>query len=123
VQSIQGNLSAALDSYKASLALRERLAESDPTNTEWQRNVSIAQESIGDVLREQGNLAAALSSYEAPTPSQTASSRPILTMPSGSAISLRRTKRSAASIAPWAIRVRLWRPIRSAGYYQASCGG
>ena len=61
----QGNLAAALDSYKAAQAIRERLAAIDPGNTGWQSNLSISQERIGDVLRAQGNLAAALDNYKA----------------------------------------------------------
>ncbi|HUV04759.1 MAG TPA: tetratricopeptide repeat protein [Armatimonadota bacterium] len=59
----QGDLGAALESYRASLAIRERLAASDPGNASLQRDLSISQEKIGDVLRAQGDLGAALESY------------------------------------------------------------
>ena len=61
----QGNLPAALESYRASLAIADRLARVDPGNAVWQHDVSVAQEKIGDVLMEQGNLPAALESYRA----------------------------------------------------------
>ena len=61
----QGNLTAALESYQASLAIRERLARADPGNAGWQRDLSVSHEKIGDVLRAQGNLTAALESYQA----------------------------------------------------------
>jgi hypothetical protein len=34
----QGNLPAALESYRASLAVRERLDKADPGNAGWQIN-------------------------------------------------------------------------------------
>ena len=61
----QGNLTAALDAYNASLAIRERLAEADPGNAGWQRDLSVSHDRIGDVLRAQGNLTAALDAYNA----------------------------------------------------------
>jgi len=61
----QGNLPAALDSYKASLAIRDRLAKADPGNAGWQRALFVSHNKIGDVLRAQGNLPAALDSYKA----------------------------------------------------------
>ena len=52
----QGNLGDALDSFRQSMAVRQRLVVSDPSNAGWQRDLSDSQESIGDVLRQQGNL-------------------------------------------------------------------
>jgi tetratricopeptide (TPR) repeat protein/8-oxo-dGTP pyrophosphatase MutT (NUDIX family) len=43
----------------------QRLASSHPGNAGWQRDVSVSQENIGDVLRAQGDLTSALSSYRA----------------------------------------------------------
>ena len=40
MQSAQGDLAAALTSYQASLAIRERLAKADPGNAGWQRDVA-----------------------------------------------------------------------------------
>ena len=61
----QGNLPAALDSYRASLRIAERLAQADPGNAGWQRDVSVSHNKIGEVLVAQGNLPAALDSYRA----------------------------------------------------------
>ncbi len=61
----QGNLAQALESYRASLAIFERLAGADPGNAGWQRDLSVSHDKIGDVLVAQGNLAQALESYRA----------------------------------------------------------
>ena len=37
----QGNLPEALKSYRDSLAIAERLAQSDPGNAGWQRDLSV----------------------------------------------------------------------------------
>ena len=65
VQQDQGDLRAALGSYRASLAIWERLAAADPGNAGWQRDLSVSHNNIGDVQRGQGDLAAALGSYRA----------------------------------------------------------
>ena len=44
--------------------IRERLRRVDPTNTEWQRDLAIGYDRVGDVLREQGDLAGALALQE-----------------------------------------------------------
>ena len=36
-------------SYRAALAIRERLAGADPGNAEWQRDLSVSHDKIGDV--------------------------------------------------------------------------
>jgi tetratricopeptide (TPR) repeat protein len=59
----RGDLAAAFKSYSEGLAIAERLAKSDPGNTEWQRNLSVCFNRIGEVQMNQGNLAAALRSY------------------------------------------------------------
>jgi len=51
VQRAQGDLATALTSYRASLAIRERLAKADPGNAGWQRDLSVSHERIGDVQR------------------------------------------------------------------------
>ena len=63
-QVAQGDLAAALTSYQTALAIRDRLAEADPGNAEWQHDLSLSHERIGDVRRAQGDLAAALTSYQ-----------------------------------------------------------
>ena len=41
VRMSQGDLTAALENYRAAMAIRERLAASDPDNAGWQRDLSI----------------------------------------------------------------------------------
>ena len=47
----QGDLTGALEAYRASLAIRQRLAAQDPANAGWQRDLSISQEKVANVLR------------------------------------------------------------------------
>ena len=49
----------------AALAIGERLADADPGNAGWQRDLSVSHDKIGDVLMAQGNLAAALTAIKA----------------------------------------------------------
>ena len=65
MQVAQGDLPAALTSYRASLAIAERLAKADPGNAGWQRDLSVSHDRIGDVQVAQGDLSAALTSYRA----------------------------------------------------------
>jgi tetratricopeptide (TPR) repeat protein len=64
VQSAQGDLPSALSSYKQGLEIAQKLAARDPANTEWQRDLSVSYDRIGDVQRAQGDLPSALSSYK-----------------------------------------------------------
>jgi tetratricopeptide (TPR) repeat protein len=56
----QGKLDEALQAYRASLAIRERVAAADANNNQWQRDVSVSNNRIGDVLVAQGRLDEAL---------------------------------------------------------------
>jgi tetratricopeptide (TPR) repeat protein len=58
-----GNLAEALQSFRDSLAIRERLAQADPGNAGWQRDLSVSYNKIGNVLVAQGNLPEALKSF------------------------------------------------------------
>ena len=58
-----GALQAALSNFLASLAIAERLAAADPGNADWQRDLSVSHNRIGDVQSAQGDLGAALSSF------------------------------------------------------------
>jgi tetratricopeptide (TPR) repeat protein len=60
-----GNPQAALDAYRTSLATVERLAAADPNNAQWQRDLSVLHNRIGDMLAAQGNRPAALEAYRA----------------------------------------------------------
>jgi len=59
----RGNLPDALKSYRDSLAIADRLAQADPGNAGWQRDLSVSYNKIGAVLVAQGNLLEALKSY------------------------------------------------------------
>src|SRR5439155_13124522 len=65
LQQAQGDLSGALKSHRASLAIREKLAKQDPGNAGWQRDLAIAHFGVGIVLQKQGKLPEALQEYEA----------------------------------------------------------
>ncbi|AEJ03239.1 tetratricopeptide TPR_2 [Nitrosomonas sp. Is79A3] len=65
IQTVQGDLTAALKSFQNSLAIAERLAQSDPGNAGWQRDLSISYSKIGGIQTAQGDLPAALKSYQA----------------------------------------------------------
>src|SRR5262245_6203076 len=43
----------------------QRLAAQDPGNAEWQRDLSVSRDKVGDVLVAQGNGAGALAAYRA----------------------------------------------------------
>jgi len=47
----------------AGLNIAERLAAFDPSNTQWQRDLSISYSKIGDVMTKQGKLDEALKAY------------------------------------------------------------
>ena len=47
------------------MAIRQKLAQADAANTEWQRDLSVSHDRIGDVKPAQGDLQAALDAYTA----------------------------------------------------------
>jgi len=51
---IEVDLSGAEEAYRASLAIRERLAAADPTNTEWQRDLSVSHYRLAHVANAAG---------------------------------------------------------------------
>ena len=59
----QGNLEEAVKAYGESLAIRKWLAEGDPTNTGWQRDLSVSYERLGDLSVAQGQLEEAAKAY------------------------------------------------------------
>ncbi|HRJ69965.1 MAG TPA: hypothetical protein PK812_10175, partial [Beijerinckiaceae bacterium] len=63
VRVAKGDLAGALESYTASLAIRQTLADADRTNSGWQRDLSVSHKKIGDVRVAKGDLAGALESY------------------------------------------------------------
>ena len=60
MQAAQGDLAAALTSFRNSLAITEHLAQSDPDNAEWQRDLAALYSEFADVYRQSGDTAAAL---------------------------------------------------------------
>jgi tetratricopeptide (TPR) repeat protein len=50
----QGNLTEALQSYRAALEIGERLAKTDPSNADWQHGLALSLGRIGRVLARQG---------------------------------------------------------------------
>jgi tetratricopeptide (TPR) repeat protein len=60
-----GDLAGALESYRASHIVFEKLVAKDPANALWQRDLSLSYNKIGDVLSAQGDFAGALTSYRA----------------------------------------------------------
>jgi Flp pilus assembly protein TadD len=65
VRRARGDLGGALSAYEACHGILKRLAAGDPSNTEWQRDLSVSHERIGDVRVACGELGGALSAYEA----------------------------------------------------------
>jgi tetratricopeptide (TPR) repeat protein len=57
-------LTLHLKSYSDSLAIAERLAKADPGNADWQSDLSVGYEKVGNVQVAQGDLKAALKSYQ-----------------------------------------------------------
>ncbi len=64
----QGDLSGALESYRASMAIAERLAKADPNNAGWQRDLSVSYEKVGDLEERRGDIVAAVAAYERSLP-------------------------------------------------------
>ena len=58
-----GDVDEALKAYRDALAIRERLAATDPSDTRWQRNLAFSYNEVGDVLETQGKLDEALKAY------------------------------------------------------------
>ena len=65
MQAARGNLAAALANYQTALAIKERLANADPGNGVWQRELAVSHSKISNVQVAQGDLAAALTSGQA----------------------------------------------------------
>ena len=55
-----GNLDAAREAHEKSLAIAKRLAEADPSNSGWQRDLSVSYMKIGDAMAKQTQRAEAL---------------------------------------------------------------
>jgi hypothetical protein len=55
----QGRLVEAQAAFEQYLMISRRLAEQDPSNAGWQRDLAVVQSRVGDVLEAQGRLEAA----------------------------------------------------------------
>jgi hypothetical protein len=60
VQVVQGDLAAALNSYREDLAIADRLAKSDPGNAGWQRDLAVSYGNLARVFRKAGEKKNAL---------------------------------------------------------------
>ena len=58
-----GDGKAALENYRRALAIREKLAAGHPERPDWQRDVSVSWNKIGNVLKDGGDGKAALENY------------------------------------------------------------
>ena len=61
----RGNLDTAVAEYNLARSIAEHLAQADPGNAGWQRDLSVSHTKLGDVLVAQGNLTEALTAYRA----------------------------------------------------------
>jgi hypothetical protein len=59
-----GDRAGALEAYEESLAIRRKLAASDPGNTGWQSDLGVGLARVGDVRLAAGDRMGALSAYE-----------------------------------------------------------
>ena len=60
----QGQLKAAQAAFEEYLAISRRLAEQDPSNAGWQRELAVAHSRVGGCLEAQGRLEAAQAAFE-----------------------------------------------------------
>jgi hypothetical protein len=60
---VRGSLANAERDYRHAQRLAQRLAARDPANTQWQRDLSVSHDRIGDVLVAQGDGPGALAAY------------------------------------------------------------
>ena len=64
MQVAQGDLAGALKSYRDSLMIRDRLAQSDPGNAGWRRDFAVSTGRVALALRKMGNDAEALAAFQ-----------------------------------------------------------
>ncbi len=65
IRQAEGNLNAASDAYRDSIAFAEQAVARDPTNGEWQIGLANARFYAGEALRVQGDLTGAMRQYQA----------------------------------------------------------
>jgi len=64
VSEAQGRLEGAQAAFEQYLAIFRRLAELEPSNAGWQREMAVAHSRVGGVLQAQGRLEAAQAAFE-----------------------------------------------------------
>jgi len=64
VEAALGNRSTALDHYGRGQALVQALSRSDPNNAEWQRDLSVSYDRVGDISAARGDRDGALKAYK-----------------------------------------------------------
>jgi eukaryotic-like serine/threonine-protein kinase len=65
IRQAEGNLKAASDAYRDSIAFAQQAVERDPANGEWQLGLATARFYAGEALRVQGDLKGAMQEYQA----------------------------------------------------------
>ena len=65
IRQAEGNLKAASDAYRDSIAFAEQAVARDPANGEWQIGLANARFYAGEALRVQGDLTGAMRQYQA----------------------------------------------------------
>ena len=64
MQRARGDLEGVLKAYQDSLAIREKLAAQDAGNAEWQRDLAVSHERLGDIDIDQGDDEAATAHFQ-----------------------------------------------------------
>jgi tetratricopeptide (TPR) repeat protein len=59
----QGDLAGAQAAFQRALEICQPFAAADPSNAQWQRDLSISHEKVGDILQAQGDLGGALAAF------------------------------------------------------------
>ena len=65
IQVARGNLSGAEEMLSAAASVAQRTIAAQPDDLNWNRNLSVSHERIGNVRRDQGDLAGALERFQA----------------------------------------------------------
>lgn len=60
-----GDRADALAEYRASFSIREKLVATDPGNAQWQRDLALSNNRIGEMLDASGDRTGALAAYRA----------------------------------------------------------
>ena len=64
IKATQGDVAGALVAYEQGLVIAQTLSDADPSNTGWQRDLSVSLEKVADIKATQGDVAGALVAYE-----------------------------------------------------------